>query len=80
MACLNRPREAAITQTLTPKGADLSWQMDSPCSAESTEESAGETDASKYDHAEKLQAVNQLLTLDGHKPANGTLQVSWVDA
>ena len=80
MACRNRLREAAITQTSTPKGVDLSWRMDSPSSAQSTEESAGETDASKYDHVEKLQAVNQLLTLDGHKPINRTLQVSWVDA
>ena len=70
----------AITQTSTPKGADLSWGIDSPCSAESTEESAEETDASKYKHVEKLQTVNKLLPLDGHKPINRTLQVSWVDA
>lgn len=54
--------------------------MDSPCSAESSEESAEEIDASKYEHVDKLQAVNQLLTLDGHEPINRTLQVSWVDA
>ena len=72
VACRNRLHEAAITST--PKGArDLSWRMDSPCPAESTEESAEETD-------EKLQAVNQLLTLDDHEPINRTLQVSWVDA
>ena len=81
MACLDRLREVPITQTSTPKGArDLSWRMDSLCLAESTEESAEETDASKYKHVEKLQAVNQLLTLDGHEPINRTLQVSWVDA
>ena len=81
VACRNRLREAAITQTSTPKGArDLSWRMDCPCPAESTEESAEETDASKYEHVEKLQAVNQLLTLDDHEPINRTLQVSWVDA
>lgn len=77
VACRNRLREAAITQTSTPKGArDLSWRMDCPCPAESTEESAEETDASKYEHVEKLQAVNQLLTLDDHEPINRTLQVS----
>ena len=54
--------------------------MDSPCSAESTEDSAEETDASKYEHVEKLQTVNQLLALDGHEPINRTLQVSRVDA
>ena len=54
--------------------------MDSPCSAESSEDSAEEIDASKYEHVDKLQAVNQLLTLDGHEPINRTLQVSWVDA
>ena len=80
MSCWNRLRETAATQILTPKGMDLSWRMDSPCLAESTEESAVETDASKYAHVEKLQAVNKLLTLDGHKPINRTMQVSWVDA
>ena len=80
MACQKRLLEAAVTQTLTPKRADLSWRMDSPCSTESTEESAEETDTSKSEHVDKLQAVNQLLTLDGHEPINRALQVSWVDA
>lgn len=62
---------------MTPKGMDLSWRMESA----STEESAEETNAGKDTHAEKLQAVNKLLTLDGHEPLKRTLQqVSWVDA
>ena len=65
---------------MTPIGMDLSWRLDSPCTAESTEESGEEIDASKNAHVEKLQAFNKLLTLDGHEPINRTLQVSWVDA
>lgn len=78
MACHKRRLYAAITQTLTPKETDLSWQMDSPCSAESSEESAEEIDASKCEHVEKLQAVNQLMTLDGHEPINRAFP--WMDA
>lgn len=65
---------------MTPIGMDLSWRLDSPCTAESTEESGEEIDARKNAHVEKLQAFNKLLTLDGHEPINRTLQVSWVDA
>ena len=54
--------QSSYNTNIDTKGVDLSWRMDSPCSAESTEESAKETDGSKYEHVEKLQAVNQLLT------------------
>ena len=50
---------------MTPEGMDISWRMETS----STEESA-----------EKLDAINKLLTLDGHKPLKYALQVSWVDA
>ena len=62
---------------MTPKGMDISWhEIETP----STEESAEETDADNDTYAEKLHAVNKLLTLDGHEPLRCTLQVSWVDA
>ena len=79
VSCRNRLLEAAVTQTQTPKGMDLSLRMDSPCSVEGTEESAKETNARKHAHVEKLRAVNKHLTLDGQKSINRTLQVSWVD-
>ena len=56
---------------------EISWhEIETP----STEESAEETDAGNDTYAEKLHAVNKLLTLDGHEPLKRTLQVSWVDA
>lgn len=61
---------------MTPKGMDLSWQL----STDSSEESTEEMDAINNTSAEKLEAVNKLLSLDGHAPLNRTLQVSWVDA
>ena len=50
---------------MSPIGMDPSWRLDSPCTAESTEESGEEIDASKNVQVEKLQALNK---------------VSWVDA
>ena len=61
---------------MTPKGMDLSWQL----STDSSEESTEEMDAINNTSGEKLEAVNKLLSLDGHAPLNRTLQVSWVDA
>ena len=57
---------------MTPKGVDVSWQM---------ENSESDDSGDKMDvHSEKLDAINKLLILEGHKPLTHALQVPWTDA
>lgn len=60
---------------MTPKGVDVSWQMENSESDDSDE--CGD----KMDvHSEKSDAINKLLILEGHKPLTHALQVPWTDA
>lgn len=57
---------------MMPKGVDVSWQMDN---------SESDDSGDKMDvHSEKLDAINKLLILEGHKPLTHVLQVPWTDA
>lgn len=58
---------------------DISWRMETSSTEESAEESNDGNDQ-MHVRAEKLDAINKLLTLDGHKPLKHALQASWVDA
>ena len=85
----DRPSKTKCTQMLrtvstlstTPKKLDLSWNIvgiENDVSADSDDEVIISNSCQKI--SEKLDAINKLLSLVGHRPITRTLHVGWVDA
>ena len=76
MTCQKKLLKGAKNDSImTPKGVDVSWQVENSESDDSDE--CGD----KMDvHSEKLDAISKLLILEGHKPLTHVLQVPWTDA
>ena len=72
---------AVSTLSTTPKKFDLSWNIigiEDDVSADSDDEVIVGNSRQKI--SEKLDAINKLLSLAGHRPITRTLHVGWVDA
>ncbi|KAL9986268.1 hypothetical protein ACROYT_G000385 [Oculina patagonica] len=79
-ACIQRLHAVSALST-TPKKLDLSWSMvgiEDDASDDSDDEVLFGN--SRQRSLEKLEAVNKLLTIEGHSPITRTLHVGWVEA